>query len=129
MEGAMNVLRIGFLGTRTTNFQNTVDFFQDILGLQTAWEKADWTGFRLPTGNNDFVEVFGPAKRDPNLYPDAAVGPLIAFIVDDVAGARAEVAAAGVEVLSDVIWAADGFGWFFLRAPDGNMYCIEQVPE
>ena len=125
----MNVLRIGFLGTRTTNFQQTADFFQDVLGLPTAWTKPDWTGFRLPTGKNDFVEVFGPAKQDPNLYPESATGPLIAFIVDDLAGAHAEVAAAGIELLSDVIWVGDGFGWFFLRAPDGNVYCIEQVPE
>jgi hypothetical protein len=43
MEHSMNVLRIGFLGTRTTNFQQTADFFQDILGLQADWTKPDWT--------------------------------------------------------------------------------------
>lgn len=125
----MKVLRIGFLGTRTTNHQQTSDFFRDVLEMQTAWEKPDWTGFQLPSGRNDFVEVFGPAMQDSNLYPDTATGPLIAFIVDDVVSAHAEVAAAGIELLGDVFWAADGFGWFFLRAPDGNIYCIEQVPE
>lgn len=125
----MNVLRIGFLGTRTTNFQQTAVFFQNTLGLQTVWEKPDWTGFSLPTGKNDFVEVFGPAKQDTNLYPDSATGIIVAFIVDDVVGAHTEVAAAGVELLSEIIWVADGHGWFFLRAPDGNVYCIEQVPE
>ena len=125
----MNVLRIGFLGTRTTNFQQTADFFQNIIGLQTAWEKPDWTGFRLPTGKNDFVEVFGPEKQDSNLYPDAATGIIVAFIVEDVVSAYAEVKDAGAELLSEVIWVADGFGWFFLRAPDGNVYCVEQVPE
>ena len=129
MVHPMNVLRIGFLGTRTTNFQQTGDFFQNILGLQAVWTKPDWTGFRLPTGKNDFVEVFGPAKQDPNLYPEAAAATLIAFIVDDVVGAYAEIEAADIELLSEVIWVADGFGWFFLRAPDGNIYCIEQVPE
>jgi hypothetical protein len=49
--------------------------------------------------------------------------------VDDVLGAHAEIAATNIELLSEVIWVADGFGWFFLRAPDGNVYCIEQVPE
>ncbi len=124
----MNVLRIGFLGTRTTKFQQTADFFQDILGLQTAWTKPDWAGFKLPTGQSDFVEVFGPTKQDQNLYPDSAGRLMVAFIVDDVVGAHAEIAAAGVELLGDVFWAAEGFGWFFLRAPDGNTYCIEQVP-
>lgn len=125
----MNVRRIGFLGTRTANFQPTTDFFQEVIGLETAWTKPDWAGFRLPSGSNDFVEVYGPAKQDTNLLPDSAVGPIVAFIVDDVVGARAEIVAKNIEVLSEVIWAAEGFGWFFLRAPDGNIYCIEQVPE
>ncbi len=125
----MNVLRIGFLGTRTTDFQQTADFFQDVLGLQTVWTKPDWAGFRLPTGKNDFVEIFGPTNQNPNLYPDSASGIIIAFIVDDVVGAHAEIAAADIELLGDIVWAADRFGWFFLRAPDGNIYCIEQVPE
>jgi hypothetical protein len=63
----MNVRRIGFLATRTANYQPTADFFRDVLGLQTAWTKPDWAG--------------------------------------------------------------EGFGWFFLRAPDGNIYCMEQVAE
>ena len=125
----MNILRIGFLGIRTTEFQQTADFFQNVLGLPTAWTKPDWTGFQLPSGKNDFVEIFGPAKQDPNLYPDAAGALMVAFIVDDVAAAHAEVAAAGVELLGDVFWAGEGFGWFFLRAPDGNVYAIQQVPE
>jgi len=125
----MNVRRIGFLGTRTANFQPTADFFQEVIGLETAWTKPDWAGFRLPSGSNDFVEVYGPTKQDTNLFPDSAVGPIVAFIVDDVVGARAEIVAKNIEVLSEVIWAAEGFGWFFLRAPDGNIYCIEQVPE
>jgi catechol 2,3-dioxygenase-like lactoylglutathione lyase family enzyme len=125
----MNILRIGFLGTRTTAFQQTADFFQDVLGLETVWAKPDWTGFRLPSGKNDFVEIFGPTKQDPNLYPASASGIIVAFIVDDLVGAFAEMAAADVELLGDIVWAADRFGWFFLRAPDGNIYCIEQVPE
>ena len=54
---------------------------------------------------------------------------MIAFIVDDVVSAYAEVEAAEIEVLGEIFWAAEGFGWFFLRAPDGNIYCIEQVPD
>jgi catechol 2,3-dioxygenase-like lactoylglutathione lyase family enzyme len=129
MDTPMNVRRIGFLATRTTNYQPTADFFQGVLGLQTAWTKPDWAGFRLPSGQNDFIEVYGPTKQGTNLLPDSAIGPIVAFIVDDVVGARAEIIATNIEVLSEVIWAAEGFGWFFLRAPDGNIYCIEQVPE
>ncbi len=125
----MKVLRIGFLGIRTSNFQQTVDFFQDVLGLPNAWAKPDWTGLKLPTGMNDFVEVFGPTKQDPNLYPESAGGIMVAFIVDDIVSAYNESAASGIELLGDIFWAAEGFGWFFLRAPDGNIYCVEQVPD
>ncbi len=125
----MNVLRIGFVGTRTENFQQTAEFFHRVLGLPAAFEKPDWTGFRLPSGKNDFVEVFGPAMKDAKFFPEGVSGVLVAFIVADLAAAYAEVAAAGVELLSEPIWVGEGFGWFFLRAPDDNIYTIQQVPE
>ena len=89
------------------------------------------------SGRRDFVEVYGPEKQDTSLFPDSAVGAVVAFIVDDIVSARAEVAAAGIELLGDLIWAAElfdnpsyeGFGWFSLRAPDGNVYVIEQAPD
>jgi hypothetical protein len=61
--------------------------------------------------------------------PDSAVGPIVAFIVDDFVGAWAEIEATGIDLLGESIWVADGFGWVFLRAPDGNTYCLEQVQE
>jgi hypothetical protein len=61
----------------------------------------------------------------------------IAFVVDDVEEALSDVRAAGLDVVGDLIWAAEafgepayeGFGWFFVRAPDGHVYAIEQVPD
>jgi hypothetical protein len=53
---------------------------------------------------------------------NAATGAVVAFMVDDIVSARAEVAAAGIELLGEIVWAGEGFGWFFLRAPDGNVY-------
>ena len=52
-----------------------------------------------PPGQNDFVEVYGPAKEDTILLPDSVVGPIFAFIVDDVTSARAEILATGIELL------------------------------
>ena len=125
----MNVRRIGFLGMRTTNYELTAAFFREVLGLQPALAKPDWSIFKLPSGPNDYVEVYGPSKRDANLFPDSVTGPVVAFMVDDVVSARAEVTAAGIELLGELVWASEGFGWFFLRAPDGNVYCIEQAPD
>jgi hypothetical protein len=58
----------------------------------------------------------------------------VAFAVDDLVGARAELAAAEVELLGDLVWANEpsddpnmrGFGWFFFRWPDKNIYVIQQ---
>jgi len=32
----MNVLRVGFVGTRTANVEATASFFQDVLGLEVV---------------------------------------------------------------------------------------------
>ena len=125
----MKILRIGFLGMRTNNHPQMTAFLRDVLGLTSLWEKPDWSGFNLPTGEKDFVEVYGPTNQDTNLFPDYAQSPLVAFIVEDVVSARTEVVASGIEVLSEVIWVGENFGWFFFRAPDGNIYSLEQVPE
>lgn len=40
MKRALNVERICFLGTRTTNFDATAAFFRDVLGLDNAHAEA-----------------------------------------------------------------------------------------
>lgn len=131
----MKVLRIGYVGLRTPRVEETTSFFRDVLGLEPAGEAETVTFTRLPTNGRDFVEVFRPDHRDERMIPDD-VDFTIAFVVDDLEQALAEVKAAGLEVVGDVVWAAaafaspgqEGFGWFFVRAPDGRVYVIEQVP-
>ena len=131
----MNVQRICFLGTRTANFEATAALFRDVLGLHNTHVEPGWSVFQLPSGQRDYVEVFGPEKQDASLFPTAVGdGILVAFAVDDIVGAREELAAAGVELIGDLVWAADlfanpdmeGFGWFFFRGPDGNIYVMQQ---
>jgi hypothetical protein len=82
-----------------------------------------------------FVEVFGPAHENASLFPaEVREGVVVAFAVDDIVSAREELAAADVELIGDVVWANElfddptmlGFGWFFFRGPDGNVYVIQQ---
>src|SRR3990170_8795908 len=131
----MNVQRICFLGTRTNNFEATAAFFQDVLGLHNAHAEPGWSVFQLQSGRRDFVEVYGPEKQTASLFPTEIIdGVLVAFAVDDIVGAREELAAAGVELIGDLVWAADlfanpdleGFGWFFFRGPDGHIYVLQQ---
>ena len=131
----MNVQRICFLGTRTGSFEPTAALFRDVLGLDNPHAEPGWSVFRLPSGRRDFVEVFGPENRNASLFPtEVSDGTVVAFAVDDIAGAREELAAAGIELIGDLVWAADlfenpdmeGFGWFFFRGPDANIYAMQQ---
>lgn len=130
----MEVLRVGFVGARTSNVQATAAFFKDVFGLEMLRDDPEWSILRLPTGRLDFLEVYGSEFDDSRLAPPDQ--PLfIAFTVVDLLQARAEIEAAGHEV-GDVVWASEafgdpelaGFGWFFFRAPDGLTYVVQQVP-
>ena len=131
----MNVKRICFLGTRTGNFDATVSLFRDVLGLQGVHSEADWSTFQLPSGRGDFVEVFGPDHANSKVFPaEVSEGIVVAFAVDDIVDAREELAASGVELIGELVWADElfddpslkGFGWFFFRGPDRNVYVMQQ---
>ena len=134
-EESMNVKRICFLGTRTGNFDATASLFRDVLGLHGVHSEAGWSIFQLPSGRGDFVEVFRPEHANSKVFPaEVTEGTVVAFAVDDIVGAREELAAAEVELIGDLVWAdklfdnpsMEGFGWFFFRGPDGNVYVMQQ---
>ena len=131
----MKVKRIGFIGTRTEHVDEMTAFFRDVLGLEERYTQADWTISQLPSGSFDLAEVYGSDLRDERLLPNDVSAPMITFVVDDVVAARAEVEAAGIEILGDIVWAAqafenpayEGIAWIFVRAPDGHVYGIQQA--
>src|SRR3954454_3077278 len=103
-----------------------------------TWRRARRTRlsvFQLPSGRSDFVEVFGHQHDNASLFPaEVREGIVVAFAVDDIAAARAELAAAEVELIGGLVWASElfgdssmeGFGWFFFRGPDRNVYVMQQ---
>jgi catechol 2,3-dioxygenase-like lactoylglutathione lyase family enzyme len=109
-------------GVRTARYEETVRFFREVLGVPLvevppgfAWSKmADSSQF----------EVF--PERDPD-HQHFTTGPVPEFLVDDVAEARAELAAAGVELLGPMGGTAKE-GWLHFRAPDGNVYGVTSGP-
>jgi catechol 2,3-dioxygenase-like lactoylglutathione lyase family enzyme len=131
----MKVLRVSFVGTRTTDFDATVDLFRDVLGMELAFANPGWAGFQLPSGERDLLEIFGQPEIDTRVVPsEFQHGVLIALAVDDVAAAREELEVAGIELIGDLVWATDvtgnaaddGWGWCFFRGPDGNVYVLQQ---
>jgi catechol 2,3-dioxygenase-like lactoylglutathione lyase family enzyme len=132
----VQVRRVCFVGVRTAHFDATVACIRDVLGFEQAFANSGWAGFMLGSGQRDLLEVFSDGEHDERLFPASAVpsGVVIAFAVDDVVGARAELAAAGVELIGDVVWAEElfrnpqhaGYGWCFFKMPDGNVYALQQ---
>jgi catechol 2,3-dioxygenase-like lactoylglutathione lyase family enzyme len=132
----VRVKRIGYVGMRTSDVDGTTRFFREVLGLEPAGEGETVTFQRLPTHRRDLVEVYAQEHRDVRMIPDDA-DFVIAFVVDDIEEALAEVQAAGLEIVHEPVRAAEAFddpslgefAWFWVRAPDGRIYAIEQVPD
>ena len=125
----MQVIRIGWLGTRTAQFDETARFFGDVMGLARIHSEPNFAMFGLPSGSRDYVEVFGSAKGDAGFEAEHyTTGPVPGFLVQDLDEARAELAAAGIELLGDITWARSrpGYGWFHFRGPDGSVYAMLQ---
>jgi catechol 2,3-dioxygenase-like lactoylglutathione lyase family enzyme len=121
----VQVKRLAWLGTRTEKFDETTAFFRDVLGIPMVFEEPGFAMLQLPGADRDFVEVFASD------YPSAAsysTGPVVGLLVDDIEVARAELDAAGVELIGSTEWLQnmDGYGWFHVRGPDGNVYAIMQ---
>jgi predicted enzyme related to lactoylglutathione lyase len=112
----MRVKRIGWAGTRTGEYPAMVAFLQAVLGLTTSQEGSDFAAFQLPEGGT--FEVFGPRDQD---HAHFSTGPVVGFVVDDLAAAVRELEAAGVELLGGQVDERGG-GWRHFRAPDGNVY-------
>ena len=121
----MEVRRLGWLGTRTDRFDETTSFFRDVLGLAVEHEEDGFGMYRLPGGDQDYVEVFAADDPDAAFY---STGPVVGLVVDDIAEARERLAAAGVELIGEITWSSrqKGYGWFHFRAPDGNVYGMLQ---
>ena len=121
----MQVKRVAWLGTRTERFDETSAFFRDVLGLPVFYEEPGFAMLQLPGADRDFVEIFAPDNPNGAFY---STGPVAGLLVDDIEESRAELEAAGVELLGSIHWLAslEGYGWFHVRGPDGNVYAIVQ---
>jgi hypothetical protein len=130
----VRIRRLSFVGVKTESFDAMSVFVRDVLRLKAGYADNAWAVFHLESGDRDLVEVYRPGRYDERLLPAAASGPTVAFAVDDLLAARDELEAAGVEIVADVVWAAEafddprlhGWGWLFFRAPDGNVYALQQ---
>lgn len=111
----------------TTNFQETVAFFRDVMGLEMAAQgvatvDTQFTRYvQLTLPGGDTFEVVEPRENARDLYR----APIVTFTVDDLAGARRELEQKQVEFVAPIFIRDDGWGWTYFRAPDGNIYQLQ----
>ncbi|MFL5940806.1 MAG: VOC family protein [Gaiellaceae bacterium] len=117
----MQVRRLAWLGIATSEEHAMTAFLKDVLGLKLEFA-ADATA-ELSTEEGDRVQVFGPGHEYFDRFSAQASGPVALFEVDDARGARQELEAAGVELVSEVRSDSE-WDWFELRGPDGNLYSL-----
>jgi catechol 2,3-dioxygenase-like lactoylglutathione lyase family enzyme len=114
----MQVRRLGWLGIRTGRFEETVGFLEGALGLRLELRQPGRALFLLPNG--DPIDVFDESDER---YGHFTTGPVVGFVVDDVAGAREELVATGTWV--GPVQQGEGFAWAHFRGPDGNFYELQ----
>jgi catechol 2,3-dioxygenase-like lactoylglutathione lyase family enzyme len=119
----MEIIKLAWVGTRTSNAQRTVQFFQDLLGLRFGMEHDGFWMLQLPDGSK--VEVF---SADSPTNAHFTTGPVVGFLVDDVSAAADELRTAGVELLQGPQRDDRGNAWVHFRAPDGNVYEFTEDP-
>ncbi len=118
----VDVIKFAWVGTRTENFEPTVDFFKSVLGLHPDLDAPGFCVMKLPDGSK--VEVFGPESEMNRHF---TTGPVAGFLVDDVQAVADELRTRGIEILL-VEKDQRGNAWVHFRAPDGNIYEFTQDP-
>ncbi len=118
----MKVTGISWLGVGTESFEETVRFFEQVIGLKAA--AVDPRGVAmLHLGLNGVVEVFGPGTGGfANTRP-----PVVAFEVENMAEALAHLAANDVALVGSLgRW--NGFEWQYFRGPEDRLYAVKTTP-
>jgi catechol 2,3-dioxygenase-like lactoylglutathione lyase family enzyme len=114
----MHIKGLTWLGLRTTQFEEMVKFFRDVMGMQPIRDEPEIAGFQLTNGTQ--VELYRPEEAFHAFF---TTGPVVAFLVDDVDVARASMEAAGIEFIGP-IQCAGKTRWNHFRAPDGTVFEI-----
>jgi catechol 2,3-dioxygenase-like lactoylglutathione lyase family enzyme len=114
----MYVKGLTWLGLRTSQFEEMVAFFRDVMGMQPIRNEPEIAGFQLSDGTQ--VELY---RLEEEFHAFFTTGPVVAFRVDDVAAARAAMEAEGIEFIGP-IQRAGKTSWNHFRAPDGTVFEI-----
>jgi predicted enzyme related to lactoylglutathione lyase len=114
---ALQVQGIGWAGTRTPYFNETITFFRDVLHLPLTTQSPQFAEFKLTSGER--LGVF--AQQSPGTA--FMKGPMIEFEVADVDRARSQLEASGVQFIGETHRdPKSGLAWAEFWGPDGHPY-------
>ena len=119
----MHIKGLVWLGTRTSQFDAMLHLYHHVMGLEITHQEPGFVVMDLPNG--DRIELFG----NESSYNTFFTHPVAGLLVDDIASARAEMEAQGIEFIGPIETAADGNAWTHFRAPDGFIYELTYTPE
>jgi catechol 2,3-dioxygenase-like lactoylglutathione lyase family enzyme len=117
----MKVKGFSWVGVATDDFDRSIRFFRDLLGLEVWVQGEEQAILKTPTGQQ--LEIFGTGEQEKEL----TASPVIAFEVDDIEAACQELRDAGIELIGEIgRW--NGFAWQYFRSPDGHIFEIKSSP-
>lgn len=114
------IRRIWNITLTVKNLKRSVDFYENILGLQKKYEFRDYVGFDcggVEIGLKTWGELEKPRKGEP----------CISFLVDDVDDAYRNLRQNGVKVIEgpkDTVW---GGRIILFEDPDGNLLQLTKI--
>ena len=108
----MEVVGLGWCGTRTDRGAELADFYREVLRLPLVHEQAGFWVFQLPDGTH--VEVFAADTPGKEHF---TTGPVVGFAVRDLPSAVAELRVAGITLVGPTRAESQHF-----VGPDGNVY-------
>jgi hypothetical protein len=113
----ISVQGIGWVGTRTPYFDDTVTFFREVINLPLTIQSSQFAEFTLPGGER--LGIVGSKLPKTNFMK----GPMMEFVVADVREARSQLEGAGVQFIGDIHGDPDtGIAWTEFWGPDGYPY-------
>ena len=118
----MKVKGLVWLGTRTAEFNPMLDFCREALGMSPTHLEPNFAVLDMPNG--DRMEIFGADSP----YNTFMIHPVAGFLVEDIASARAELEARGIEFIGPIQKGPHGYAWSDFRAPDGFIYELTLIP-
>jgi len=111
----MSVIKVDFVGIRTSRLNETVAMFRDLLGVPVVRQTDRLVGFRL--GDNTVLELYDPADEFHSFF---VTGPVVAFRVESFEETRRTMIAAEIRFIGEPQY-ADGAGWQHFHCPDGTI--------